>query len=148
MAVERSLSTGSTAPALESAFDSTVTKFFDGMLSAQQGDAKNVLLLGEGDFSFAAILAKYCRSKGFVAEVENLSSVSKPLLVATTIEKKTDVTQNYSGARDNLKYLHSSGCIQRFGVDARDLLKTVGGQLYDRIVFNFPSVSWTTRDLQ
>lgn len=93
-------------------------------------DAMNhVLLLGEGDFGFAASLATLW------------GDCSR--LVATALQSEADVLSR-AGAEDNLETIRACGGTVLFGVDVsrlhngHDAGRKKG---FDRVVFNFPLVS-------
>ena len=106
------------------------------------GPTDRILLVGEGDFSFAlSLLATYgCTS-----------------LVATSYDKKGAVISKYPQARGHLQALESEeGCRVIHGVDATKLGKSgatySGGKEikkggFDRVVFNFPHVGGLTKDV-
>ncbi|XP_010552431.1 PREDICTED: uncharacterized protein LOC104822783 [Tarenaya hassleriana] len=85
-----------------------------------------MLLVGEGDFSFSLSLAK---SFGFASNV-----------CASSLDSYDDAVRKYKNARSNLETLKKLGASLLHGVDATDMhlhpcLKT---RRFDRIVFNFP----------
>jgi 25S rRNA (uracil2634-N3)-methyltransferase len=89
----------------------------------------HVLLLGEGDFGFAASLATLW------------GDCSK--LVATALQSEADVLA-LAGAEDNVETIRACGGTVLFGVDASRLHsgQDVGRKKgFDRVVFNFPLVN-------
>ncbi|XP_065871949.1 uncharacterized protein At4g26485-like [Euphorbia lathyris] len=86
-----------------------------------------ILLVGEGDFSFAASLANAFGSASNI--------------LATSLDSQVEVEEKYSKAETNLKVLKEMGCTIMHKVDARNMscnLKLVKHGPFDRIVFNFP----------
>lgn len=89
-------------------------------------DGFKILLLGEGDFSFALSLAEQIGGKG---------------IVATSYDSKREVKQKYSRAASNLEQLSKEGAEIEYEVNAKDLrgtLTTAGK--YQYIIFNFPYI--------
>ena len=100
-----------------------------------------ILLVGEGDFSFAKSLLtnRYCIN-----------------LDATSLDTYDNLLTKYPQAEDNIKDLQAGGCTITHGVDATKLGKTGvlgnGGKKvrkgnYDWVVFNFPHVGGLTKDV-
>ncbi|CAH9052799.1 unnamed protein product [Cuscuta epithymum] len=85
-----------------------------------------ILLVGEGDFSFAASLAAA------------FGSASN--LTATSLEYKKDLKKAYKKAVDNIQELQSKGCNVWHGVDATVMAShpCLKNMVFDCIVFNFP----------
>ncbi|KAH9652504.1 hypothetical protein KPL70_027124 [Citrus sinensis] len=85
-----------------------------------------ILLVGEGDFSFAACLAK--------------SFGSADNMVATSLDSKELLMAKYSRATSNLKELEESRCTILHEVDAHTMSQhpMLYSKSFDRIVFNFP----------
>jgi len=99
---------------------------------------KDVLVVGDGDLSFAASLAEH------VDDPANLT--------ATVYESESEFLKRYgdSGSEmgiTNMQHLRLYGCNVEFGVDATNIqLKDGEGQfrLFDAIIFNFPyPITWT-----
>ncbi|XP_071958149.1 ferredoxin-fold anticodon-binding domain-containing protein 1-like [Antedon mediterranea] len=90
-----------------------------------------ILLVGEGDFSFALSLNKH------------LQQVS--LMIATCIEVDTPV--KYMKAQENIDQLRESGGTVIFGVDATNLqsCKFLKGKTFDVVIFNFPHTGGKAR---
>ncbi|CAL9110810.1 unnamed protein product, partial [Musa textilis] len=87
--------------------------------------AQQILLVGEGDFSFSLALADAFGS------ADNL--------VATSLDSYDDLLRKYSKAKSNLKSLREMGATALHGVDATTM-KSHGDlttRRFDRIVFNF-----------
>ncbi|KAM7504344.1 hypothetical protein LguiB_003248 [Lonicera macranthoides] len=85
-----------------------------------------ILLVGEGDFSFAACLARV-----FGSAVN---------MVATSLDPESSLRKEYKSAATNLERLKEWGCTIIHGVDALTMSQhtILSTQLFDRIVFNFP----------
>ncbi|XP_068097042.1 ferredoxin-fold anticodon-binding domain-containing protein 1 [Hyperolius riggenbachi] len=89
------------------------------------GKIVNILLVGEGNFSFSASLSK--------------SLQENHLIIATSFETEERIVQQpFSSA--NVDQLRSNGALVYFEVDATRLADYgfLSHRLYDRIVFNFP----------
>ncbi|XP_031405807.1 uncharacterized protein LOC116214556 [Punica granatum] len=86
----------------------------------------NILLVGEGDFSFATCLAQ--------------AFGSAPNIVATSLDSRVSLERKYSRASINLKELEDRGCTVLHGVDAHTMSTHPSLILksFDRIVYNFP----------
>ncbi|KAF9589678.1 hypothetical protein IFM89_027010 [Coptis chinensis] len=85
-----------------------------------------ILLVGEGDFSFSACLARA------------FGSASN--MVATSLDSKSFLKKNYSEAMSNINNLKNKGCTVIHGFDAtakwdRNLVNDLK---FDRIIYNFP----------
>ena len=94
------------------------------------------LLLGEGDFSFAAALA--------------LTWKDASNLVATAFDEEELALAKYKGIVDNIETVRSLGGTVLFGVDAtrchsNKALKRYQGR-FERIVFNFPHLGSGMKD--
>ena len=89
--------------------------------------SKNVLVVGDGNFSFSLCLA---------------SALSKTLvkIIATSLDSRAALSNNdfaienigKLSAFENVEMLHE--------VDATDLTRTFGSKVFDRVIFNFPHV--------
>ncbi|KZV99249.1 hypothetical protein EXIGLDRAFT_606023 [Exidia glandulosa HHB12029] len=91
-----------------------------------------VLLIGEGDFSFALALVSH----------PELAVVPENV-VATTLDPEDALTDKYPGtAPGNLAKLRQRGVTVLCGVDATKLgaCKALRGRIFDKIVWNFPHV--------
>ncbi|XP_059069424.1 heavy metal-associated isoprenylated plant protein 41 [Cryptomeria japonica] len=86
----------------------------------------HILLVGEGDFSFSAALAKAFGS------AENI--------VATSLDSREEVISSYNSGQDNLRSLEKRRAMTLHSVDAKTMKKheILREMLFDRIVFNFP----------
>lgn len=100
----------------------------------------HILLIGEGNFSFALALLQ---------EPHNHRA---NLLVATAFDSEIDCYAKYPDAEANVTLLQSLGCRVEFNVDATDLQKTAKAILrdhprgFERIVFNFPHAGAGIKD--
>ncbi|KAL3638433.1 hypothetical protein CASFOL_017804 [Castilleja foliolosa] len=85
-----------------------------------------ILLVGEGDFSFSASLA---RAFGHASN-----------MIATSLDSKTFLKKNYPHAWPNIVELTDRGCVVMHWVDATKMAKDeyLRGFKFDRIIFNFP----------
>ncbi|XP_042475482.1 uncharacterized protein LOC122057440 isoform X2 [Macadamia integrifolia] len=85
-----------------------------------------ILLVGEGDFSFSACLAKVFGSANN--------------MVATSLNSKGFLEENYCNAISNINGLKSRGCMVLHGLDATNMSghQILKSMKFDRIVFNFP----------
>eukprot|EP00823_Brevimastigomonas_motovehiculus_P006085 TRINITY_DN4803_c0_g1_i1.p1 TRINITY_DN4803_c0_g1~~TRINITY_DN4803_c0_g1_i1.p1 ORF type:complete len:383 (+),score=77.39 TRINITY_DN4803_c0_g1_i1:93-1241(+) len=103
----------------ERQFDQKLTKYTSFM---------RILLLGDGDFSFALGLARHCGGHG-------------SHIIATSFDSKQAVVEKYH-CSDTLSELKKAGVRVLHGVDATKLNECSGLQSerkrVDRIVFNFP----------
>jgi 25S rRNA (uracil2634-N3)-methyltransferase len=94
----------------------------------------SILLIGEGNFSFA-------RAMLFDAPAQ-LESFSPAQLTATAYDSEQECFTKYPGAEEIVKGLKEKGVQVLFGVDGGKLEKTAAlkGRRWDRIVWNFPHV--------
>ncbi|KAF5479112.1 hypothetical protein F2P56_005613 [Juglans regia] len=85
-----------------------------------------ILLVGEGDFSFAACLA-----------IQFDTAVN---MIATSFDSKKFLMQNYSNSGTNLKELEERRCTILHNVDAHTMIAhpLLNLKVFDRIIFNFP----------
>ncbi|KAH9323303.1 hypothetical protein KI387_017942 [Taxus chinensis] len=85
-----------------------------------------ILLVGEGDFSFSLALANAFGS------AENM--------VPTSLDSREKVISSYENGQKNLQLLERFGAMALHGVDAMKMCKheIIRERLFDRIVFNFP----------
>ncbi|KAI3951458.1 hypothetical protein MKW92_006504 [Papaver armeniacum] len=83
-----------------------------------------ILLVGEGDFSFSTRLARTFGSARH--------------MVATSLD--SEFLRLYSNAISNMNELRSRGCTVMLNIDARTMAQdsTLSQRKFDRIVFNFP----------
>jgi len=89
---------------------------------------QKILVVGDGDFSFAHGLVRHRGGQGAG-------------LTLTSYDSEKQVLGKYKTAKDNLAKVKAAGAAVLHGVDATNLGKTFGagsaGQ-FDRIIFNFP----------
>ncbi|XP_047178757.1 uncharacterized protein LOC124845661 [Vigna umbellata] len=93
-----------------------------------------ILLVGEGDFSFSLSLAK---SFGSAANI-----------VASSLNPYDNVTKMYKKAKSNLEELHKLGAFLLHGVDATKmkLHPDLKMRRFDRVIFNFPHAGFHGRE--
>ncbi|XP_058115013.1 uncharacterized protein LOC131258006 [Magnolia sinica] len=93
-----------------------------------------ILLVGEGDFSFSLSLAK------------SLQSASN--ILATSLDQYDVVIKKYKNAKSNLEYLEKMGATILHGVDATKMkLHTdLNMRKFDRIIFNFPHAGFRGKE--
>ncbi|XP_043720393.1 uncharacterized protein At4g26485-like [Telopea speciosissima] len=93
-----------------------------------------MLLVGEGDFSFSACLAKVFDSAAN--------------MVATSLNSEDFLKKNYGNAMSNIDDLKSKGCMVLHGVDATKMSghQFLKGMRFDRIVFNFPHAGFSNKE--
>ncbi|WCJ32220.1 hypothetical protein M5689_013659 [Euphorbia peplus] len=100
-------------------------------------DFHKILLVGEGDFSFALSLAT--------------AFASASNIVATSLDSQVEVIAKYSKAESNLKELKEMGCtiIHQLDVHTMRSHPLLLHSTFDKIVFNFPHASliWREHDL-
>ncbi|KAB1204485.1 hypothetical protein CJ030_MR8G028119 [Morella rubra] len=85
-----------------------------------------ILLVGEGDFSFAASLARK------FGDAVNM--------IATSLDSKDDLIRCYPFAKTNLKELEDCRCSVLHDVDVHTMVShpLLLSKSFDRIIFNFP----------
>ncbi|XP_022139690.1 heavy metal-associated isoprenylated plant protein 41-like [Momordica charantia] len=93
-----------------------------------------ILLVGDGDFSFSLSLA---RSFGSASHI-----------VATSLDSYYDVVRKYKKARSNLRTLKDLGATVLHGVDVTKMKRHVDLHMrkFDRIIFNFPHAGFHGRE--
>jgi hypothetical protein len=91
-----------------------------------------ILLIGEGNFSFARALVRDAP-----AELEHLPARN---VTATAYDTEAECYDKYPEAADIVQDLRAAGAEVHFGVDATQLGRTSSfkGRKWDRIVWNFP----------
>ena len=104
---------------------------------------KNILFLGEGNFSFSAGLVKALESDG---ETEKKQLHNLWTTCFESDKSKDDLNEKNISAgdlkRSNAEYLRNQGCHVLEGVDAESLTldPRLSGLLFSRIIFMFPHV--------
>ncbi|KAK3194800.1 hypothetical protein Dsin_026110 [Dipteronia sinensis] len=95
---------------------------------------QKILLVGEGDFSFAACLAK--------------AFASASNITATSLDSKESLAWKYTRATSNLKELEELGCTMVHGVDANTMNQhpDLIFKSFDRIVYNFPHAGFIWKE--
>ncbi|XP_004308252.1 PREDICTED: uncharacterized protein At4g26485-like [Fragaria vesca subsp. vesca] len=104
---------------------------------AHYSSKRKILLVGEGNFSFAS-----CLAKGF-GSAKNM--------VATSLDSRESVLAKYSNAAPrNLTELEDMGCVILHEVDVHIMRQhpLLLDQLFDRIVFNFPHAGFNFMENQ
>ncbi|KAK9937414.1 hypothetical protein M0R45_014207 [Rubus argutus] len=91
---------------------------------------QRILLVGEGDFSFALCLA---RAFGFATN-----------MVATSLDSRELLMVKYSRAMSNVKELEARGCIVLHGLDVHRMSQHpfLSYFRFDRIIYNFPHAGY------
>ena len=91
-----------------------------------------ILLIGEGNFSFARAL--------LVDPPHELIHLPAKNVTATTYDTEEECCSKYSDAEGIVKFLKNEGVEVLFGVDATKLGKTgaLKGRRWDHVVWNFP----------
>lgn len=93
----------------------------------QYNSKDKILLIGEGNFSFARSLCENYLDEG----AENL--------VATCFDSEKVLNEKYGDeAKDNIELVREYGGTVLFEVDGTDMPKEVKKSRYTKIVFNFP----------
>ena len=97
----------------------------------------NVLLCGDGDFSFSLAIARLLSSTN-----ANLAESSQSNLVATSYESNETLAEVYPNFVETLQELTDRGAQVHYNVDATQLMEALQVNLrdvkFDRIVWNFP----------
>lgn len=106
-----------------------------------------ILLVGEGDFSFAVSIVK-----------QELALPTN--VIATSYDSKEEVCEKYVSAAENLQFLESHEVCILFNIDATNLQQTLGlklkkkpstlfssGQKLDVVLFNFPHTGKGIKDM-
>ncbi|KAF8604894.1 hypothetical protein BDV93DRAFT_491630 [Ceratobasidium sp. AG-I] len=91
-----------------------------------------ILLIGEGNFSFAHSLLEH----------PSIPHLPPSNITATAYDTEPECLAKYPDAASHISALRSAGAVVLFGIDARQLDKTVGksGKKWDKVVWNFPHV--------
>lgn len=92
----------------------------------------NILLIGEGNFSFAVALLQHPPTS-----LEHLPPAN---ITATAYDTEAECYAKYPDAEPCVRMLREKGAQVLFGVDATRLEKTsaLKGRVFDRIAWNFP----------
>lgn len=92
--------------------------------------SQKILLVGEGDFSFALCLA---RAFGTAYN-----------MVATSLDSLEMLGKKYRNGVENVRELEERGCIVLHGVDATQMSQHyfLSTQRFDRVIYNFPHVGF------
>ncbi|XP_024006072.1 heavy metal-associated isoprenylated plant protein 41 [Eutrema salsugineum] len=95
---------------------------------------QQILLVGEGDFSFSCCLAT------------RFGSASN--ICASSLDSYDDVVRKYKKARSNLETLKRLGAILLHGVDATKLQfhRHLHFRRFDRVIFNFPHAGFHSKE--
>ena len=93
---------------------------------------EKILLIGEGNFSFAYALA--------VNPPTQLLHLPPPNITATAYDTEEECLAKYADAQDKIDALRTKGVNIIFGVDATKLEKVsqLKGKQWDKIIWNFP----------
>jgi hypothetical protein len=94
-------------------------------LSYQSVKGGQLLVVGDGDFSFAKGLVKHLGGDG-------------DGLVLTSYDSLKAVAYKYNNAKGNIDACQKAGAEVMHGVDATKLKQTFPSRKFDRIIFNFP----------
>ncbi|KAM7250694.1 hypothetical protein ACFE04_022577 [Oxalis oulophora] len=94
----------------------------------------NILLVGEGDFSFSMSLARAFRSAFNIT--------------ATCYDYHDDLVMMYAYAKNNLKNLRRLDATLVYGVDASSMIyhRRLKLKKFDRIIFNFPHAGFDLKE--
>ncbi|KAI0519456.1 hypothetical protein KFK09_006904 [Dendrobium nobile] len=113
----------------------------EGVVSLESGEiwieyyssSHRILLVGEGDFSFSACLAK--------------AFGSAKNMIATSYDNLDKLLEKYWSARIYLDELKSVGCTLLHGINVKDMHEDsfLKAQRFDRIIFNFPNAGHYSR---
>ncbi|CAE6441252.1 unnamed protein product [Rhizoctonia solani] len=98
-----------------------------------------ILLIGEGNFSFARSLIDH----------PSIPSLPPANITATAYDSESDCLSKYPDASSHISALRSAGATVLFGVDARHLDKTFppkNPKKWDKVVWNFPHVGLSIAD--
>jgi 25S rRNA (uracil2634-N3)-methyltransferase len=92
----------------------------------------SILLIGEGNFSFAVALSQHPPTP-----LDHLPSAN---IVATAYDTEEECYSKYPDAEQNVRVLREKGAQVLFSVNATRLERTsaLKGRAFDRIVWNFP----------
>lgn len=107
-----------------------------------------VLLIGEGDFSFARALMRLWKDEAAGGNGSSSTSTFMPPtnITATAYDSEADCYMKYPGAKAIVEEIRQNGVQTLFGVDATKLEKVYAlkGKKWDKIVWNFPHTGEST----
>lgn len=107
-----------------------------------------VLLIGEGDFSFARALVRLWKDEATGGDASSSTPTFIPPtnITATAYDLEVDCYTKYPGAKVIVEEVRQSGVQILFGVDATKLEKVyaLNGKKWDKIVWNFPHTGEST----
>lgn len=86
----------------------------------------SILVVGDGDFSFSAALAKQNRERG------------QAQIVTSSLDSKKTILHRYAKGEDSLESLSGDPSVSTFFRLNASNLSRLGGQEFDSIVWNFP----------
>ncbi|CEP19812.1 hypothetical protein [Parasitella parasitica] len=106
-----------------------------GRVRPQYSSRDKILLIGEGNFSFARSLCENYLDEG----AENLT--------ATCFDSEKVLYEKYGDeAKDNIGIVHEYGGTVLFEVDGTDMPKDIKKNKYTKVVFNFPHAGLGIKD--
>jgi 25S rRNA (uracil2634-N3)-methyltransferase len=96
--------------------------------------SERILLIGEGDLSFAHSLIEFHKCTN---------------VLATVLESEGELKEKYPHVIENIAAIEKAGGRVKYGVDARKLGKVLKGENkgWERVVFNFPHVGGKSTDV-
>jgi 25S rRNA (uracil2634-N3)-methyltransferase len=98
--------------------------------------SERILLIGEGDLSFARSLLEFHKCTN---------------ILATVLESQEELEEKYPHVTENIDAIEKAGGRVKYGVDARKLGKVLKGEKmgcsWERVVFNFPHVGGKSTDV-
>ncbi|CAO3658592.1 unnamed protein product [Rhizopus stolonifer] len=105
-------------------------------IKAQEANVERdkILLVGEGNFSFASSLA------------ENYLSGGAEGMIATCFDSEQVLYEKYEEAKENVELIREFGGTVMFEVDATQLPKEIRKGKYTKIIFNFPHAGAGIKD--
>jgi 25S rRNA (uracil2634-N3)-methyltransferase len=96
--------------------------------------SERLLLIGEGDLSFARSLIEFHKCQN---------------VLATVLESQEELKEKYPHVAANISAIEKADGRVKYGVDARKLGKMLKGENkgWERVVFNFPHVGGKSTDV-